>query len=324
MPPRPDARPGPPPGPMTTGAPRTGAPGRPAAPPGRPAPGVPGRPPAPRPAPRRTLPPLADPLGTRSRSAAIKGAVPGLIRHLPHHKPWMVALGAIAVVVVLSLCGLGSYLLVKDDRQLTAVPEPTHTVAKRDISSRTTDKALMTAANVFPDTTITADPSVPPYKRIGDPQVAVDCRAAATADLGNLLVSLGCIQVIRATFTSTDGAYLVTAGIFNLKDADSANKAEDQIKTLDNAKGRFTGYVANPSATILARAPTQAAWDAEGHFLIYAVIARLDIKELAANDPAVKVIVYDMVESYLRDHVIANWSIDPTTVTPTPAAPSPT
>ena len=44
--------------------------------------------------------------------------MPGLIRHLPQHKPWMVAIGAIAVVVVLAICGFGSYLLVKDDNKV--------------------------------------------------------------------------------------------------------------------------------------------------------------------------------------------------------------
>jgi hypothetical protein len=245
----------------------------------------------------------------RPRTALIKGAVPGLIRHLPHHKPWMVAIGAIAVVVVLSLCGLGSYLLVKDDRQLTAAPPPTEVVPTRDISNRTADTSMMTVADVFPVDKITADAAVPPYQRIGDAQLVGDCRAAATGDLGKLLVTFGCNQVIRATFSSTDGAYLLTAGIFNLKDAASASQAEEQIKGMDASKGRFSGYIATPAAKILGRAPTQAAWDAEGHFLIYTVIARLDGKDLATNDPEIKIIVYDIVENYLRDHVVADWSL---------------
>ena len=38
-------------------------------------------------------------------------------------------------------------------------------------------------------------------------------------------------------------------------------------------------------------------------------MARLDGKDLATNDPAIKIIVYDVVESYLRDHVVADWSL---------------
>ena len=49
--------------------------------------------------------------------------------------------------------------------------------------------------------------SVPPYKRIGGVQVAADCRVAATDDVGKLLVSLGCNQVVRATFLAPDSAH---------------------------------------------------------------------------------------------------------------------
>ena len=61
---------------------------------------------------------------------------------------------------------------------------------------------------------------------------------------------------------------------------------------------------------MLGRAPTNLAWDTQGHFLIYSVIARADGKEFAPDDPHAKIIVYDIVEKYLRDHVIVQWSID--------------
>jgi hypothetical protein len=245
--------------------------------------------------------------------------MPGLIRHLPHHKPWMVTLSVVAVAVVLGTCGLGSYLMVTDANTVVgATPTPEPTLAKRDISDRKTDPALLTAADVFPDAEVMADPAFPPYKRVGDAQVATDCRIAATGEVGKLLVSLGCNQVVRATFTSTDGAYLVTAGIFNLSDATAATKAHTDIKVLvaDPSKGRFNGFVSNTTVRVLGRAPTQLAWDAQGHFLLYGVIARLDGKEIADDDPHVKVIVYDIVEKYLRDRFIVQWSVDRNAPTP--------
>jgi hypothetical protein len=308
---------------------------------GRPAPGLPGGPPPrgfsgtgpagpgtlprhvrpqrPGPPLPRSLPPLPD-ASPVPKSVLIRNAVPGLIRHLPHHKPWMIALSVIAIAVVFSTCGLGSFLLFKDDRQLTALPPPTPTIPTRDISSRDVDKAMMAPADVFPATEITVDPSVPPYKRLGDVQEMLDCRAGASGDVGKLLVTKGCNQVIRATFSSTDGLYLVTAGIFNLKDAASANQAVEQIKTIDASKGRFTGYISTPNAIALGRAATQVGWESEGHFLIYCVIARADRKDLATDDPMIKVIVYDMVEKYLRDTVIMNWSIDKSVAGPSGSA----
>jgi hypothetical protein len=282
------------------------------------------REPAPRRPKRRGLPPLPTEPSV-PRSVLIRNAVPGLIKHLPHHKPWMVALSAIAIAVVLSMCGLGSFLLFKDDKALTAAPAPTQTIPQRDISSRDSDKALMTPADVFPKLEIVADPSVPPYKQVGDVQEQVDCRAGATGELGKLLVAKGCNQVIRATFSSTDSHYFVTAGILNMKDATSASQVVDQIKTMDPSTGRFQGYITTQPTKVLGRSATQVGWESEGHFLIYCVIARADGKDLGNDDPMIKVIVYDMVEKYLRDTVIYNWSIDKSAnASSSPGASSPT
>jgi hypothetical protein len=239
----------------------------------------------------------------------------------------MVALSIIAVVVVVATCGLGSYLLVKDGSTVVgAEPAPTPTIPRRDISSRTADPALLTIADVFPGDEITVDPSIPAYKRIGAAQAAKDCRVAATSDLGKLLVTLGCNQVVRATYSSTEGAFLVTAGVFNLVDSASATKANTDIKVLvDGAKGRFSGYVSGTPAKMLGRSSTRLAWAAEGHFLIFSVIARADGKEFADEDEAhIKVIVYDILDKHLRDGMIGNWSIDKSTPKPSagPGGPS--
>jgi hypothetical protein len=245
--------------------------------------------------------------------------VPNLIRHLPQHKPWMVAISVIATVVVLAFCSFGSYLLVRDDTKVVgADPTPTTTAQIRDISDRRRDPKPLAVKDVFPGTEIVADPTIPPYKRMGAPQIAQDCRVAATGEVGKLLNKLGCTQVVRATWLSPDGGFYVTAGIFNLTDTAAATQALDQVKTLmDASKGRFTGYIADAKTKILGRAPTNLAWDAQGHFFIYAVMARVDGKAFGSDDPHVPVMVYDIVQKYLRDKVLVDWAIEhPTTASP--------
>ncbi len=225
----------------------------------------------------------------------------------------MITISVIAVVVVLTTCGLGSYLLLRDDRKIvTADPSITATPAMRDINSRTTDGKLMGADDVFPGKQIVADPSIPPYKRVGTVQVDGNCRIAATSQVGQLLLSLGCNQVVRATFSTPDSAYYVTAGVFNLKDSAAAASAKNQLGKLLNATNRFTGYIVDKPTQVLGRAPTNLAFFAQGHFLIYTVIVRVDGKESQPDDPHIKVIVYDMLEHYLRDGVLVRWATGPT------------
>ncbi len=237
--------------------------------------------------------------------------MPGLIRHLPHHKPWLVALAAIATVVIVAICSLGSWLVLRDDRKVvSADPTTTATAIPRDIGSRVNDAKPMTAADVFPTTQIVADPTIPPYTRVGAVQVEKNCRVAATAAVGKLLNTLGCNQVVRATFTSPDAAYLVTAGIFNLKDTAAATKAQDELSRLIDRTNRLTGYISAPSTRILGRADTNLAFFADGHFLVYNVIARIDGKASAKDDPHITIIFYDLLEKYLRDGVLVRWSLN--------------
>jgi hypothetical protein len=241
-------------------------------------------------------------------------AVPGLIRHLPHHKPYMVTISVIAVVALLATCGFGSYLLLHNDRQVITVdPSVTATAATRNIASRQTDGAMLKASDVFPTAQITtSDPTVPPYKRLGDVQVDSNCRIAGTAQVGQLLLAAGCDQVVRATFIAPDGAYYLTAGIFNLADATAAANAKDQLSQIVSATNRLTGYITTEKTQVLYRSPTNLAFYAQGHFLMYVVIARTDGKESQPDDPNIKVIVYDVLEHYLRDTVLVKWAVGPT------------
>jgi hypothetical protein len=250
----------------------------------------------------------------RSRAAKLADVVPERLLHtVPHHRRWLVTITAITVVVVVAMCGFGFYNVVWDERQGAVItgPAPTPTPPKRDITSRKADPRALTAKDVFPASKISIADGVPPYTMVGKVQLAKDCRVGATAELGKLLRSLGCNQVVRATFTSADKGYLITAGIFNLTDDVAAKQAHVEIKDLvDKEKGRFTGLISGKSTQILGRAPTQLAWDAEGHFLAYCVIARKDGKSFNTKDPNPRIIVYDIVETYLLDQIIADWAID--------------
>jgi hypothetical protein len=258
---------------------------------------------------RRSLPPLP-----RTRGVTLK-EVPGIIRQLPHHKPWMVAIGAIAVAVVVAVCSFGSFMLVKDDNAVIGAPTaPETTVVKRDITSREKDPNPLTPADVFPSPEIIADPSIPPYLRIGEVQASPDCRVGANGEVGKLLVTLQCNQVIRASFGAPDGRYFVTGGIFNLPDAAAASQFSAEIEPLIKAKqGTIMGYASDPNVNVvLVRKATKLTWEVRGHFLVYTVIAKKDGSDLDVDDPGAKVINYDILQMYLRDKVLDEWSIEKT------------
>ncbi len=283
----------------------TGRIGAPAPPqrPGRRAPGKRGAPP------RRGLPPLPRPRPMSLRE------MQGLLKQLPQHKPWMIAIGAIAVAVIVAVCSFGSFMLVKDDNEIVgAPPTPEASVVKRDITSRQTDPNPMTVADVFPNPEIVADPSYPPYKMMGKAQASNDCRVAADGEVQKRLQAIGCSQVVRATFSAPDGKYFVTGGIFNLPDANVASQFATDVRTLiADKQGRFTGYISDPAHNVvLGRARLTHAFEVRGHFLVYIVVVKVDGSEFAPDDPGVKVIQYDIMGQYLRDKVIADWSTEKT------------
>jgi hypothetical protein len=258
---------------------------------------------------RRALPPLP-----RSRAVTLK-EVPGIIRQLPQHKPWMVAIGAITIVVIVAVCSFGSFMLVKDDNAVVGAPAtPATSLIKRDITSRETDPNPMTAADVFPAAEIIADPNFPPYKRIGEVQAATDCRVGASGEVGKLLLTHQCNQVVRASFSAPDGKYFVTGGVFNLPDAAiAATFATDAKALIDARQGTITGYISDPAVNVaLGRAPPRLVWEVRGHFLIYTVIVKVDGSKFEPDDAGAKVIIYDILQQYLRNKVIEEWSVEKT------------
>lgn len=222
-------------------------------------------------------------------------------------------LSAIAVIVLLAVCGIGAYFVVKDEKD-GPVPNragsPAATSVPRDISSRTVDPAPLTEREVFPAAEIVPAPDA--KYAVLKTQVSEDCRLAAADDLGTLLSKLGCSQVVRGTLKSPNGQYLVTAGVFNLIDEAAANQAKDAIKpTVDAQKGRFTGLLAGAGSESIVRAPAQLGWNPRGHFLVYCVIVRVDGKPIEADDVNAKQIAFDLIETHLRDTVIGKRAVQP-------------
>jgi hypothetical protein len=110
---------------------------------------------------------------------------------------------------------------------------------------------------------------------------------------------------VRATLTSPDGNYVITAGIFNLADTTKAGTTQAAIRTaIDSHKGRLSGFAAGGSTDVVAQAAANIAWDSRGHYLMYCVVVLANGKAIASDDNRTSVIVGDVVESYLGGTVI--------------------
>ncbi|GII24227.1 hypothetical protein [Planosporangium mesophilum] len=226
-------------------------------------------------------------------------------RPSPLPTTWVTTALIVVGVIVLGLIATGGYFLINSGSSSTAAKQPTSGAGAgktRDISSRDVDQAALTEQELFPGKQISVDAAN--YQVLKTQ--SSDCQSAATDDIAKLLGELDCTQVVRGTLKSPDGQFLVTAGIFNLKDEASANKAYESIKpALDAQKGRFTGLPAGDGTEAIVRAPTTLGWHPLGHFLAYAIVARADGKPIAADDAASKEVISDIVEGHLRDSVIA-------------------
>jgi hypothetical protein len=216
---------------------------------------------------------------------------------------WIVIISILVVAIVMAACAFGAFKMIEDGKK-NPKATPSASPNKRDISSQAVDPAPLTEQEVFPQQTVTPVATEPGYPVLKT-QAATDCTTAATGDLGALLTSKGCTQVVMGTLKHPTGNYLVTAGIFNLKDQDQAKSAHDAIKgIIDAQKGRFNGLMAGTGTEPIARAATQLAWNVSGHFLAYCVIARADSQAFADGDKYPEQIIFDLVGTYLVKGVI--------------------
>jgi hypothetical protein len=238
----------------------------------------------------------------------------------PHlSRRWKAGLTALTIILVLAICGIGSYLIVLDEQKgvqaqaNTEAPKATSTPV--DISSREVDPEPLTESELFPNKSIIIDPKRPNevYTLI-DAQELSECKSATAGDITKLIEGMGCNQVVRGTLSTPAEGYVVTGGIMNLDTADNAEKAWDQIKKIvEGQKGRFVGYVipADKNTKALALASSVVGWTVKGHYVAYCVIARSDSKEIPKDDPFAQQIMEDIVQLYLKNKVLEARANDP-------------
>ncbi|MCX4469981.1 hypothetical protein C5N14_02165 [Micromonospora sp. MW-13] len=224
---------------------------------------------------------------------------------------WQVLIGGAAVLVLLALCGLAGAALLAErtsQPQVTpslpaAAPSPSST-ERQDIDSRDTDPAPLTAKEVFPGRTLTIGDGEEPYQVLKT-QSSASCPAAATGEVADLLVRLGCSQVVRATLRSPGEEYLLTAGLFNLTDLATAQRVRDRLRELlDGREGRFRGMPAGDRTEALTDAPSRVGWQVRGHYLAYCLVVRADGEPVKAGDPKVREVLYDLIELHLDKQVL--------------------
>ena len=227
---------------------------------------------------------------------------------------WQVLIGGAAVLVLLALCGLGAAALLIDRNQQpqsnpTYQPNAAPTSAPPErlaLDSRDTDQAPLTAKELFPGKELKLTDGQPSYQVLKT-QSSGSCAVAATGEVADLLVRLGCNQVVRATLRTPDGDHLVTAGLFNLTDKVSAERARDRLRQLlDERQGRFRGLTADEGdgTDVLASAPARVGWQVRGHYLAYALVVRKDGAAIKAGDAKVREILFDMIELHLSRGVL--------------------
>ncbi|MGV9215809.1 hypothetical protein ACTFTM_28470 [Micromonospora sp. RB23] len=225
---------------------------------------------------------------------------------------WQVLVGGAAVLVLLALCGLGAAALLVDRN---ATPESTPTYQpnaapsataqqQQDLDSRDTDQAPLTAKELFPGKELKLADGQPGYQVLKT-QSSGSCAVAATDEVADLLVRLGCNQVVRATLRTPGGEHLVTTGLFNLTDRANAERARDRIRQiLDERQGRFRGLTAGDGTDALTSAPARVGWQVRGHYLAYALVVRADGSAVKSGDTKIREILFDMIEAHLSRGVL--------------------
>jgi hypothetical protein len=238
-----------------------------------------------------------------------------LFRAGRHHRQrgrgWQALVGGSAVLVLLALCGVAVAGLLQDRLGTPqAGPSPSRATAApagagaTDLGSRDTDPVALTAEEVFAHRQLVVSAGKPAYEVLGT-NVADSCPVATSGEVAELLVRLGCNQVVRATLRSPAGTYLLTAGLVNLTDAAGAREARDRIRQLlDERRGRFRGMATGPGTEAVAQAAARVGWQVRGHYLSYCLVTRADGQRIAADNAEVRGILYDVIERYLNGTVL--------------------
>jgi hypothetical protein len=233
-------------------------------------------------------------------------------------RPWMTALGLVAVAVLVAVCAAGGYLVFTAPGSGGSGADRTPGALPHDITSRRTDAAPLSEAELFPAASVANG-----YQLLKS-QALTDCRSAAVGEPVKMLPVQDCSQVVRGALLSADQAFVVTVGLFNFGTEVNAKQASESIRDSVGAqKGRFTGFnLGTPPSDVYARAATQLGWDIRGHFLAYCVIARADGKAIDGDDPTAHQIINDLVEKYLIGTVLQARVYPPSPVPPAGSAPA--
>ncbi|KAB1948055.1 hypothetical protein F8271_03400 [Micromonospora sp. ALFpr18c] len=225
---------------------------------------------------------------------------------------WQVLVGGAAVLVLLALCGLGAAALLSErgkQPETTPTYQPNTAASapaaeRQDLDSRDTDQAPLTAKEVFPGKELKLSDGQAAYQVLKT-HSSGSCAVAATGEVADMLVRLGCNQVVRATLRTPDGDHLVTTGLFNLTDKASAERTRERIRQLlDERQGRFRGLTAGDDTAVLGTAPARVGWQVRGHYLAYALVVRADGAAVKSGDPKIREILFDMIELHLSKGVL--------------------
>lgn len=225
---------------------------------------------------------------------------------------WQALIGGAAVLVLLALCGLAVAALLQSRTGTPQAGAPTGQPAVEqsaaadgtDLDSRDTDQLALTAKEVFPGRQLVVTDGQPAYDVLRT-NSSGSCAVAASGEIADLLVRLGCNQVVRATLRSPDGKYLLTTGLFNLTDVASAQRARDRIRQLlDERQGRFRGMTAGDGTEAVANAAARVGWQVRGHYIAYCLVTRSDGERVASTDARAREVLYDLIEVHLNRGVL--------------------
>ncbi|WP_165945879.1 hypothetical protein, partial [Micromonospora sp. KC606] len=242
---------------------------------------------------------------------------------------WQVVVGGAAVLVLLALCGIGAATVLierttKIDRAAPGNPPgtagPSTEPTAGDLDSRDTDRQPLTAKEVFPSKKLVVTDGQPAYE-VRKTHSSGSCAVAAAGEIADLLVRLGCSQVVRATLRTSDGQHLATSGLFNLPDKGTAQQVHDRIRQLlDERQGRFRGMAAGDGTEAVTKAAARVGWQVRGHYVAYCLVVRSDGEALPANDGRAREIIFDMLELHLNQTVLERRIIGGTAGQPTTRA----
>lgn len=207
--------------------------------------------------------------------------------------------------VLLLLVGGGTALVVvamnagETDVTSSKTPEPTSTGSAPtadatpsedpsvDIGDRRTDPKPLTATEVFP-TQVVSVPGGSPYAILRR-DIVGRCGTAAFGTISSQLAINGCNQVARATLIDASKAYWITAGVANMPNAAAVERMDKLLRQTDIRRGFFAPMPAGGAANFVITKGQGYTINhtVVGHYIVYAIIGRADLRNAATTDPKV-------------------------------------